>query len=60
MTMTITRRRFLHTIGHGGAAASLMGGALAASWQARNAFAQAQLPGPLRIHGNPIGTREKI
>jgi len=57
--MTVTRRRFLETLGRGGLSASLMGGGVLGAWGAMNAAAQSALPGPLRIHGNPIATRDK-
>ncbi|HEV8614253.1 MAG TPA: extracellular solute-binding protein [Methylomirabilota bacterium] len=54
------RRDFLATVGRGGLAASLMGGGVLGPWGAANvALAQAALPGPLRIHGNPVATRDK-
>jgi spermidine/putrescine-binding protein len=56
--MTITRRRFLESAGRGGLAASLMGGGVLGPFGAAGTFAQT-LPGPLRIHGNPIATRDK-
>ena len=56
--MTKTRRQVLETIGSG-LTASLMGGGVLGPFGAMTAGAQAQLPGPLRIHGNPIATRDK-
>jgi spermidine/putrescine transport system substrate-binding protein len=51
------RRHFLDTVGRGGIAASLMGGGVLGAGGV--ASAQGKLPGPLRIHGNPVATRDK-
>ena len=56
--MAKTRREVLETIGSG-LAMSLMGGGVLGPFGAMNARAQGPLPGPLRIHGNPIATRDK-
>ena len=53
------RRDFFSTAGGGGIAASLMGGGVLGRWGAMNVEAQTALPGPLRIHGNPVATRDK-
>jgi len=55
---TQTRRDFMATAGCGGIAASLLGGGVLGPWGAVNVEAQS-LPGPPRIHGNPVATRDK-
>src|SRR5207244_11815606 len=53
------RREFMTTLGRGGLAASLMGGGVLGAWGAMNTALGQPLPGPLRIHGNPVATRDK-
>ena len=53
------RREFMTTVGRGGLAASLMGGGVLGAWGAMNTALGQPLPGPLRIHGNPVATRDK-
>jgi hypothetical protein len=53
------RRQFLGTVGRGGIAASLLGGDVPGEWGAMNVEVASPLPGTLRIHGNPVATRDK-
>src|SRR5262245_52763233 len=57
--ITRGRRQFLTTLGRGGLTASLMGGGVLGPWGAVNTALGQPLPGPLRIHGNPVATRDK-
>ena len=57
--ITRGRRDFMTTLGRGGLAASLMGGGVLGAWGAMNTALGQPLPGPLRIHGNPVATRDK-
>src|SRR5438034_9404769 len=57
--ITRGRRDFMTTLGRGGLAASLMGGGVLGAWGAMNMALGQPLPGPLRIHGNPVATRDK-
>jgi spermidine/putrescine transport system substrate-binding protein len=57
--ITRGRRDFMTTLGRGGLAASLLGGGVLGPWGTMNTALGQPLPGPLRIHGNPVATRDK-